>query len=45
MADKIHITKSGIQALKWDSDVRQYVEEKIQSGLHVLRWSAISTPP
>lgn len=37
MADKVHITKGGIQALKWDSDVRQYVEEQIQSGLHVLR--------
>lgn len=37
MADKVHITKGGIQALKWDSDVCQYVEEKIQSGLHLLR--------
>jgi hypothetical protein len=37
MADKVHITKRGIQALKWDSDVRQYVEATIQSGLHVLR--------
>ena len=37
MADKVHITKGGIQALKWDSDVRQYVEDKTRSGLHVLR--------
>jgi hypothetical protein len=37
MADKVHITKGGFQALKWDSDVRQYVEDKIPSGLHVLR--------
>jgi hypothetical protein len=37
MADKVHITKSGIQALKWDSDVRQYVEQRIRSGVHVLR--------
>jgi hypothetical protein len=37
MADKVHITRTGIQALKLDSDVRQYVEEEIRSGLHVLR--------
>jgi hypothetical protein len=37
MADKVHITKGGIQALKWDSEVRQYVEQEIRSGLHVLR--------
>ncbi|MCC6292203.1 MAG: hypothetical protein IT164_06115 [Bryobacterales bacterium] len=37
MADKVHITKRGIQALKWDSEIRQYVEQEIRSGLHVLR--------
>ncbi|MFN0167274.1 MAG: hypothetical protein ACKV22_12665 [Bryobacteraceae bacterium] len=37
MADKVHLTKSGIQALTWDSDVRQYVEQKIRTGVHVLR--------
>ena len=37
MADKVHLTKRGIQALKWDSEVRQYVEQEIRSGLHVLR--------
>jgi hypothetical protein len=37
MADKVHITKRGIQALKWDSKVRQYVEQEVRSGLHVLR--------
>jgi len=37
MADKVHITKRGIQALKWDSEVRQYVEQEIRTGLHVLR--------
>jgi hypothetical protein len=37
MADKVHITKRGVQALKWDGDVRQYVEQKISSALHVLR--------
>jgi hypothetical protein len=37
MADKVHITKTGIQALRWDSEVDQYVEEEIQSGLDVLR--------
>lgn len=37
MADKVHISKRGIQALKWDSDLRQYVEQKIQSALCVLR--------
>lgn len=37
MADKVHITKRGIQALKWDSDARQYVEQKIPTALHVLR--------
>lgn len=37
MADKVHITRTGIQALKWDSEVRQYVEQEIRSGLHVLR--------
>lgn len=37
MADKVHITKRGIQALTWDSEIRQYVEQKIRSGLHVLR--------
>ncbi len=28
---------SGVQALKWDGDVRQYVEQKISTALHVLR--------
>jgi hypothetical protein len=37
MADKVHITKRGIQALKWDSDARRYVKQKIPSVLHVLR--------
>lgn len=37
MADKVHITKRGIQALEWDSDARQYVEQKIPTALHVLR--------
>jgi hypothetical protein len=37
MADKVHITKRGIQALKWESEVRQYVEQKISTALHVLR--------
>jgi hypothetical protein len=37
MADKVHITKGGLQALKWDGEVRQYVEQQIRSGLHVLR--------
>jgi hypothetical protein len=37
MAGKVHITKRGIQALKWDRDVRQYVEQKIRSGVHLLR--------
>jgi hypothetical protein len=37
MADKVHITRTGIQALKWDSDARQYVEEEIRSALRVLR--------
>ena len=37
MADKVHITKGGIPALKWDGDIQQYVEKKIQSGLQVLR--------
>ena len=37
MADRVHITTRGIQALKWDSDARQYVERKISSRLHVLR--------
>jgi|SRR5579871_444097 len=37
MADKVHITNRGIQALKWDSDVRQYVEQKIRSAVYVLR--------
>lgn len=37
MVDKVHITKGGIQALNWDSGVRQYVEQKIRSGVHVLR--------
>ena len=37
MADKVHIAKSGIQALNWNSDMRQYVEQKIRSGVHVLR--------
>lgn len=37
MADKVHITKRGIQALKWDSDARQYVKQKISTALHVLR--------
>ena len=32
MADKVHITKRGIQALAWDGDVRQYVEH----GTHPL---------
>jgi hypothetical protein len=31
MADRVHIAKGGMQALKWDSDVRQYVVEKNQS--------------
>ncbi len=37
MAHKVHITKRGIQALKWDGDVGQYLEEEIRSGLQVLR--------
>ncbi len=37
MADKVHITKRGIQALTWDSDIRQYVQQKIRSAVHVLR--------
>ena len=37
MADKVHITKHGVQALKWDGDVRQYVEQRITTALHVLR--------
>lgn len=37
MADTVHITKRGIKALKWDSEVRQYVEQEIRFGLHVLR--------
>ena len=37
MADKVHITNGGIQTLKWDSEARQYVEQEIRSGLHVLR--------
>jgi len=37
MADKVHLTKSGIQALEWDREARQHVEEKIATALHVLR--------
>ncbi len=37
MADKVHITRRGIQALEWDSDVRQFVEQKMPTALSVLR--------
>jgi hypothetical protein len=37
MADKVHITKRGIQAFKWDTDTRQYVDAKTPTALHVLR--------
>src|SRR5882724_8672289 len=37
MADKVHITKRGVQALEWDADVKQHVEQTISTALHVLR--------
>ena len=37
VADNVHITKRGIQALQWDGDVKQYVERKIATALEVLR--------
>lgn len=37
MADKVHLTKVGIQALSWDADVRRYVEKKVRTGVQLLR--------
>ena len=37
MADKVHITKIGFQALRWDSEVRQYVEQEMRTAVDVLR--------
>ena len=37
MADKVHVTKIGIQALQWDSGVRQYVEQTMRTAVDVLR--------
>jgi hypothetical protein len=37
MADKVHLTKHGSQALAWDSDLGQYAEEEIPTALGVLR--------
>jgi hypothetical protein len=37
MADKVHLTKHGIQALGWDGEVGQYAERKIPTALEVLR--------
>jgi hypothetical protein len=37
MADKVHLTKHGIQALGRDGEVGQYVERKIPAVLEVLR--------
>jgi hypothetical protein len=37
MANKVHLTKGGIQALTWDSEVCQYVEQKTRTGVEVLR--------
>ena len=39
MPDKVYVTKHGLQALEWDGDARQYVEQKIASSLEVLRCS------
>jgi hypothetical protein len=37
MADKVYTTKRGFQALQWDADVKQYLEQSIPTALHVLR--------
>ena len=37
MADKVHLTKHGIQALGWGGEVGQYAERKIPTALEVLR--------
>ena len=37
MADKVHITKRGFQALGWEADVEQHLEQTISTALHVLR--------
>jgi hypothetical protein len=38
MADKVHITKHGFQALEWDADLRRYVEQEMPTAaLGVLR--------
>src|SRR5438552_1318745 len=37
MAEKVHITKHGFQALEWDGEAKQYVEQKIPTALRVLR--------
>jgi hypothetical protein len=33
----VHLTKIGVQVLKFNADARQYLEEKISTTLHVLR--------
>jgi hypothetical protein len=38
VADKVRITKRGIEALQWDSDAQRHVERKVRSALYVLRW-------
>lgn len=37
MADRVHITKNGLKAVEWDSDVRDYVEREVASPLRILR--------
>lgn len=37
MADKVHLTKKGIQAFKYDGEAGQYVEQNFGSALEVLR--------
>jgi hypothetical protein len=37
MAEKVHITKRGIEALQWDSSARRYVKQKVPTALYLLR--------
>lgn len=37
MGDKVHITKAGFQALAWDGEAQQYVEEHLPSMVCRLR--------
>jgi hypothetical protein len=37
MAEKVHLTKAGIQALEWNGEAGQYVDKPISNALAVLR--------